>query len=123
LLRVLLLWLGSLPAHPTGRGALLHSVARPTLQGLARQHPHQSNLMAWWVPTALIVAGLLVVAPLRTGIWVAALAWMGLACLLNARRSGRTHVLPADDSARVGARDDGYSALRLASVGSVRPLG
>jgi hypothetical protein len=47
--------------------------------------------MAWWVPTALIVAGLLASVPQRTGIWVAALAWMGLACLLNARRSGRTH--------------------------------
>jgi hypothetical protein len=47
--------------------------------------------MAWGVPTALIVAGLLASIPLRTGIWVAALGWMGLACLLNASRSGRTH--------------------------------
>jgi hypothetical protein len=47
--------------------------------------------MAWWVPTAVIVAGLLASIPLRTGIWIAALTWMGVACLLNARRSGRTH--------------------------------
>jgi len=47
--------------------------------------------MAWWIPTALIVGGLLVTAPFRTGIWVAALAWMGIACLLNARQCGRTH--------------------------------
>ena len=47
--------------------------------------------MAWWIPTALIIAGLLVSAPLRTGIWVAALAWMGIACLRNVRQCGRTH--------------------------------
>jgi hypothetical protein len=29
--------------------------------------------------------------PLRTGIWVTALAWMGVACILNARQCGRTH--------------------------------
>jgi hypothetical protein len=51
----------------------------------------RTSLMAWWIPTALIVSGLLASAPLRTAIWVAALAWMGIACLLNARRSGRTH--------------------------------
>ena len=51
----------------------------------------RSSLMAWWVPTVLIVAGLLASTPLRTFIWVAALVWMGVACLLNAKRSGRTH--------------------------------
>lgn len=51
----------------------------------------RSSLMAWWIPTALIVAGLPASTPLRTAVWVAALVWMGIACLLNARRSGRTH--------------------------------
>jgi hypothetical protein len=51
----------------------------------------RNSLMAWWVPTAVIVAGLLASTPLRTSIWVAALVWMGVACLLNAKRSGRTH--------------------------------
>jgi hypothetical protein len=37
------------------------------------------------------VAGLLASAPLRTGFWVVALAWMGIACLINARQCGRTH--------------------------------
>ena len=36
----------------------------------------RTSLMAWWVPTALIVASLFVRTPLRTGIWIAALAWM-----------------------------------------------
>ena len=38
-----------------------------------------------------MVAGLLVMVPARTAIWIAALAWMGVACILNARRCGRTH--------------------------------
>jgi hypothetical protein len=32
-----------------------------------------------------------VVVPARTVIWIVALAWMGVACILNARRCGRTH--------------------------------
>ena len=51
----------------------------------------RTNLLAWWIPTAAIVAGLFVPPALRTAIWIAALAWMGTACILNARRCGRTH--------------------------------
>jgi hypothetical protein len=47
--------------------------------------------LAWWLPHAALVAGLLVVVEARTVIWIAALAWMGVACILNARRCGRTH--------------------------------
>jgi len=38
-----------------------------------------------------MVAGLLVDVPARTAIWTIALVWKGTACLLNARRCGRTH--------------------------------
>lgn len=51
----------------------------------------RSSLVAWWVPTALIVVSLLASTPLRTGIWVSALAWMGVACILNARQCARMH--------------------------------
>ncbi|MBI4273480.1 MAG: hypothetical protein HY659_02100 [Rhizobiales bacterium] len=47
--------------------------------------------LAWGLPLAAIVAGLLVDVPARTVIWIIALVWMGTACLLNARRCGRTH--------------------------------
>jgi hypothetical protein len=50
-----------------------------------------TNLIAWWIPQGAILAGLLVPVPARTAIWVAALVWMGTACLLNARRCNRTH--------------------------------
>ena len=51
----------------------------------------RANLLAWWLPQAGIVAGLLVPVGTRAAIWIVALAWMGVACLLNARRCGRTH--------------------------------
>jgi hypothetical protein len=47
--------------------------------------------LAWGVPSLAIIAGSLVDAPTRTLIWSAALIWMGTACLMNARRCGRTH--------------------------------
>jgi hypothetical protein len=51
----------------------------------------RTKLLAWWLPHAALLAGLLVGVPARTVIWIVALAWMGVACLLNARRCGRTH--------------------------------
>src|SRR6266446_5871766 len=51
----------------------------------------RTNLLAWWIPLAAILAGLFVSVSLRTAGWVIALCWMGAACLLNARRCNRTH--------------------------------
>ena len=50
-----------------------------------------SNLLAWWLPHAAILVGLLVPIPVRVVIWTVALLWMGVACILNGRRCGRTH--------------------------------
>jgi hypothetical protein len=49
------------------------------------------SLLAWWVPTIAILAALFVPEAVRVIVWTAALIWMGAACLLNARRCGRTH--------------------------------
>ena len=51
----------------------------------------QTNLVAWWIPQAAVLAGLFVPAPIRAVLWTIALIWMGAACILNARRCGRTH--------------------------------
>jgi len=51
----------------------------------------RTNLLAWWIPLAAMLAGLLVPVSLRTAGWVIALSWMGAACILNARRCNRTH--------------------------------
>ena len=47
--------------------------------------------LLWGVPVSAIVVGLLIDVPARTLIWIIALAWMGTACILNARQCGRTH--------------------------------
>lgn len=51
----------------------------------------RSYLLAWGLPSAALLATLFLEPPIRTVIWSAALAWMGLACLANARRCGRRH--------------------------------
>ena len=51
----------------------------------------RASLLAWGLPHVAIVAGLFAAAPVRAAIWTIALAWMGSACILNARRCGRTH--------------------------------
>jgi hypothetical protein len=50
-----------------------------------------TNLLAWWLPKGVIIAALFVAVPLRAAVWTVALLWMGSACILNARRCGRTH--------------------------------
>jgi hypothetical protein len=51
----------------------------------------RTSALAWWIPKAVIVAGLFVPPLARAGIWIIALIWMGTACILNSRRCGRTH--------------------------------
>ena len=51
----------------------------------------RTSVLAWWVPQGAIVASLFLPMPLRTVIWIVALIWMGTACILNAKRCGRTH--------------------------------
>ena len=49
------------------------------------------HLLVWGAPKLAIVLAAFAPVPLRTAVWSAALAWMGIACLLNARRCGRVH--------------------------------
>jgi hypothetical protein len=51
----------------------------------------RTSLLAWWIPQAAILAGLFAPVAVRTAIWIIALIWMGTACILNAKRCGRTH--------------------------------
>jgi len=63
-------------------------MARASRDWLGQAH---TSLLAWWIPQAAIVLALLLPVPVRAVIWIIALAWMGTACILNARRCGRTH--------------------------------
>jgi hypothetical protein len=47
--------------------------------------------LAWGVPLLVIIAGAFIEPSTRTVLWLLALIWMGTACLINARRCGRTH--------------------------------
>lgn len=49
------------------------------------------RLLAWDVATAALIATVFLDASTRTVIWPIALSWMGIACLMNARRCGRRH--------------------------------
>jgi hypothetical protein len=51
----------------------------------------RSYVLAWGLPTALIVLGIFLPAPVRTAVWASSLIWMGIACIANAARCGRTH--------------------------------
>lgn len=53
----------------------------------------RSYLLAWGVPSGAFLAAAAAPAPVRTAVWIATLAWMGIACLANARRCGRVHCL------------------------------
>ena len=50
-------------------------------------------LIWWYVPTALgVLAGLLISSSrVVAAVWVVAFAWMGVGCILNARRCHRLH--------------------------------
>lgn len=50
-----------------------------------------TSVLAWWLPKAAILTGLLFSVSFRAVIWIIALMWMGTACMLNARRCNRTH--------------------------------
>jgi hypothetical protein len=51
----------------------------------------RSFAIAWGLPTSFIFMGLFTGPTMRAALWTLALSWMGGACLLNARRCGRTH--------------------------------
>jgi hypothetical protein len=51
----------------------------------------RTSTIAWWLPKGAMVATLIAPVPVRAAVWAAALGWMGAACILNARRCGRTH--------------------------------
>jgi hypothetical protein len=51
----------------------------------------RTNIVAWWIPHAAMLAALFASVPIRIVVWAIALMWMGTACMLNARRCDRTH--------------------------------
>jgi hypothetical protein len=50
-----------------------------------------TSFLAWWLPKLAIFLTIFVAISFRTLVWLITLLWMGTACILNARRCGRTH--------------------------------
>jgi hypothetical protein len=48
-------------------------------------------LLIWCVPGAILLLSALIDGPYRVILWPTLLTWMGVACLLNARRCRRLH--------------------------------
>ena len=47
--------------------------------------------VVWGLPSVAMLLALLLEPLLRAAVWITMLAWMGAACMTNARRCGRTH--------------------------------
>ena len=47
--------------------------------------------LAWGLPASILMSGALLAPSIRTVLWTGALIWAGAACLMNAKRCGRTH--------------------------------
>jgi len=82
---------GSVPCPPIQEGVEPRCTPKPDQSPKDWVGSTRTSLLAWWLPSATIVAGLFAPIPARTVIWTVALAWMGIACVLNARQCGRTH--------------------------------
>jgi hypothetical protein len=52
---------------------------------------YRSYALAWGFPAGALLAAVFLDPGARTVIWGAALVWMGVACIVNAARCGRTH--------------------------------
>lgn len=48
-------------------------------------------IIAWGIPTTALIIAIWLPQLAKTIVWAASLLWMGGACLLNAKRCGRTH--------------------------------
>lgn len=52
---------------------------------------YRGFIVVWGLPIAAMIGAKFVEPTPKTVVWIAALVWMGAACLANAKRCGRTH--------------------------------
>lgn len=51
----------------------------------------RTRALAWHIPEIALVVAIFLDPATRTIVWATSLLWMGVACILNARRCGRLH--------------------------------
>ena len=96
LLCVLLLWLDCVPTEAVERRMLRNveqvlSYQTCGVDARADWARGARGLLIWGVPVAILAASSLMPVRWLVVVWPPVLAFMGVACLLNARRCGRTH--------------------------------
>lgn len=128
LLRVLLLWLGAMPIDSgrSGRWSLgeqlllmLDSNEIGTKRRDLVRKPITATIL-WCIPIALGAAASIAVSSSRiiAATWAVAFTWMGVGCLLNARRCNRLHCYFSGPILLLGAMAVG---LLASGVISLRP--
>ncbi len=102
MLRLLFVWHRSVPAYsgtatlqrergPDHDWSLQRMSSLESCQSKDWVSDPRSYVMAWGLPGIILVVGVFVDPLSRTVMWTTALAWKGIACLVNAARCGRTH--------------------------------
>jgi hypothetical protein len=97
-----------------------HAAAKAAMSDCTKTDWASSRLalaLVWGVPATAMLLALLLEPELRALVWIAMLVWMGLACLANARRCGRTHCR------YTGPFFLGMAGLVAAHAAGVVPLG
>lgn len=56
----------------------------------------RTRALAWHIPEVALVIAIFLDPATRTVVWAVSLLWMGVACILNARRCGRRHCYVSD---------------------------
>jgi hypothetical protein len=127
LLRVLLLWIGAVPTD-SGRSSRrrFDKWLQPMLDGKTAGTPQKdwtrkpiAALTLWCVPIALGASISLVISSPRivAAVWAVAFAWMGIGCLLNARRCHRLHCYISGPILLLGAAAMGLLGLDAITLG------
>ncbi len=97
-----------------------HAAAKVAMSDCTKTDWASSRLaiaLVWGIPATAMLLALLLEPGLRALVWLTMLVWMGLACLANARRCGRTHCR------YTGPFFLGTAALVAAYAAGVLPLG
>lgn len=127
LLCVLFVRIGAVPTHSGQRVGRRHDRAlRPMLNPIPIESTQKDwarrpvvASIGWCLPIALgVLAGMSIPSlRIRAGVWAIALAWMGIACALNARRCHRLHCYIAAPILLLGAIAVGLLALDAIYLG------
>ncbi len=105
------------PSSPAAPGDVMDQQRAPD-EACARRDlsARAGSFLAVWGAPALVGIAASIFAPSITwsaGAWSLAFAWMGAACLINARRCGRLHCYFSGPILLAGALLTGLIALRL----------